>query len=94
VIAVLAGGVGARAGCYNPIEMAQRSKVGMFEVIFEPDAGGYHAFCPLLKGCHSYGQTKDEARRNIAEAIELWLESAAELGLSIPDHEVVEVAME
>lgn len=74
--------------------MEQRGKVGHFEVIFEPeDEGGFHVFCPLLKGCHSYGKTKSEARKNIAEAIELWLESAMELGLTIPEHEVVEVAM-
>jgi predicted RNase H-like HicB family nuclease len=74
--------------------MAQRSKVGRFEVIFEPEEeGGYHVYCPLLKGCHSFGVTKDEARRNIGEAIELWLESAEELGITIPEHEVVEVAM-
>ena len=74
--------------------MSQRATVGKFEVIFEPEeSGGYHIFCPLLKGCHSYGKTKEEARKNIGEAIELWLESAQELGLVIPDHEVVEVAM-
>jgi predicted RNase H-like HicB family nuclease len=74
--------------------MVQRGTVGKFEVIFEPEEeGGYHVFCPLLKGCHSYGKTKREARKNIAEAIQLWLESAKDLGLSIPDHEVVEVAM-
>jgi predicted RNase H-like HicB family nuclease len=76
--------------------MSQRTNVGRFEVIFEPEEeGGYHVFCPVLKGCHSYGRTKAEARKNIAEAIELWLESAADLdlGLSIPEHEVVEVAM-
>jgi predicted RNase H-like HicB family nuclease len=61
--------------------MEQRANVGKFEVIFEPeDTGGYHVYCALLKGCHSYGRTKGEARRNIAEAIELWLESAEELG--------------
>ncbi len=64
--------------------MAQRANVGRFEVIFEPEEeGGYHVFCTVLKGCHSYGKTKDEARKNIAEAIELWLESADELGLTI-----------
>ena len=64
--------------------MAQRDQVGRFEVIYEPEEenGGYHVFCALLKGCHSYGKTKPEARKNIAEAIELWLESAADLGLS------------
>ena len=65
--------------------MVQRGKVGRFEVIFEPEeAGGYHAYCALLKGCHSYGKTRAEARKNIAEAIELWLEGAEDLGQSIP----------
>jgi predicted RNase H-like HicB family nuclease len=74
--------------------MAQKATVGRFEVIFEPEEeGGYHVYCPLLKGCHSYGETKDEARQMISEAIELWLESAQELGIEIPEHEVVEVAM-
>ena len=74
--------------------MVQHSKVGRFEVIFEPEEeGGYHIYCPLLKGCHSHGATKQKARKNIAEAIELWLESAEDLGLSIPEHEVVEVSM-
>ena len=74
--------------------MTQRGRVGRFEVIFEPEEeGGYHVFCALLKGCHSYGKTREEARKNIAEAIELWLESADELGLSIPEHEVVEISM-
>lgn len=63
--------------------MPQRAKVGRFEVVFEPeDSGGYHVSCPLLKGSHSFGETKNEARKNIAEAIELWLESADELGLA------------
>ena len=74
--------------------MTQRDSIGRFEVIFEPEEdGGFHVFCPLLKGCHSYGDTKEEARTNIAEAIQLWLESAQDLGLEIPEHEVVEVAM-
>jgi predicted RNase H-like HicB family nuclease len=74
--------------------MTQHGTVGKFEIIFEPEEeGGFHVFCPLLKGCHSFGDTKEEARKNISEAIELWLESAEELGLSIPEHEVVEVAM-
>ena len=46
---------------------------------------------PALKGCHTYGVTKEEARRNIVEAIELWLETAEELGLPIPEREVIAV---
>jgi predicted RNase H-like HicB family nuclease len=63
--------------------MAYMSKVDPFEVIFEPEAeGGYHAFCPQLKGCHSFGEAMEEARRNIKEAIELWLASAQDLEIA------------
>jgi predicted RNase H-like HicB family nuclease len=63
-----------------------------FEVILEPeDEGGYHVFCPVLKGCHSYGATKEEALEKIKEAIELWLESARELGIKVLEREVVSV---
>lgn len=57
--------------------MAKREVVQRFEVIFEPEEeGGYHVYVPALKGCHSQGATREEARENIIEAIELWLESA------------------
>jgi len=55
-----------------------------FEVILEPEeVGGYHVYCPILKGCHSYGASKEEALKNIKEVVELWLESARELGLRL-----------
>jgi predicted RNase H-like HicB family nuclease len=30
--------------------------------------------CPLFKGCHSYGETIDEALENIREVIEMCIE--------------------
>lgn len=70
--------------------MAHKRIVQNFEVILEPEeGGGYHVYCPLLKGCHSYGATKEEAIERIKEAIELWLESARELGIEIPEREVI-----
>jgi len=36
--------------------------------------GAYIVICPQLKGCHSYGETIEEALNNIKEAIELCLE--------------------
>jgi len=72
--------------------MAQRRVIQNFEVVLEPeDEGGYHIYCPILKGCHSCGDTKEEALKNIKEAIELWLESAQELGVRIPEKEVVSI---
>ncbi len=55
-----------------------------FTVVIEPDEEGYHAFVPALPGCHTFGDTIDEARANIAEAIELHLESLVEDGEPIP----------
>lgn len=72
--------------------MKQQRIVQNFEVVLEPeDDGGYHIFCPALKGCHSYGATKEEAMDKIKEAIELWLESAKELGIRILEREIVTV---
>ena len=72
--------------------MEQRGLIQNFEVVLEPeDEGGYHVFCPALKGCHSYGATKEEALEKIKEAIELWLESARELGIKLPEREIISV---
>lgn len=70
----------------------KRSKVREFTVILEPDEDGFHVFCPALKGCHSWGATREEALENIAEAIELWLETARRRGISIPMLETVRIA--
>ena len=40
----------------------------------EPD-GGYHAFCPALRGCHTQGDTLEDAISNAREAVSLYLES-------------------
>jgi predicted RNase H-like HicB family nuclease len=46
-----------------------------FKVVLEvSDEGGYTAYVPSLPGCISEGNTKEEALKNIQEAIELYLE--------------------
>lgn len=46
-----------------------------FRVILEydPVAESYSAVCPELPGCASAGETEAEARKNIEEAIRLYL---------------------
>ena len=39
---------------------------------------GWSVSCLDLPGCHSQGESRDEALLNIREAIQLWLEVAAE----------------
>jgi len=47
-----------------------------YTLVLEREAeGGYHVFCPALPGCHSQGETVDEAIANGTEAIEVYLES-------------------
>lgn len=46
-------------------------------VLIESDEG-FAISCPALPGCHSQGATREEARKNIREAIALWLEVAEE----------------
>jgi predicted RNase H-like HicB family nuclease len=43
-------------------------------VFQENVGGGYSAAVPALPGCFSCGDTLEEARANIHEAAELWLE--------------------
>jgi len=47
-----------------------------YTVILAPEeGGGYHAFCPALKGVHTFGDTLEEAIANAREAVEVYLES-------------------
>ncbi|MCD5384021.1 type II toxin-antitoxin system HicB family antitoxin [candidate division WOR-3 bacterium] len=45
-------------------------------IIIEMDEDGYYIVsCPLFRGCHSYGETMDEALENIQEVIEMCMET-------------------
>lgn len=61
-----------------------------YTIIFErePD-GGYHVYCPALKGCHSQGDSLDEATENIREAIEAYIESVQAHGEPIPREDLL-----
>ena len=69
-----------------------------YTVILErEEEGGYHAFCPALRGCHTQGDTLDDALANIKEAIEVYLESLRKHGELVPVEDIlikpVEVAL-
>jgi predicted RNase H-like HicB family nuclease len=40
----------------------------------DPETGEYAVWCPELPGCVSAGVTEDQAKLNIREAIQLFLE--------------------
>lgn len=61
-----------------------------YTIIFEKeDDGGYHVFCPTLKGCHSQGDTYDEALTNIEDAIKIYLDSLIAHNEPIPDEDIM-----
>lgn len=50
----------------------------MLHFQIEKDSNQYHAFCPELKGCHTFGKTPEEAMKNLKNAIELYLQDEME----------------
>ena len=56
------------------------------QVLIYPGEDGFWVVeCPSLPGCISQGQTKEKALENIREAIDLYVESLQEDGLSVPE---------
>ena len=53
-------------------------------IIEEGRESGYVAYAPALKGCVSQGKTKEEALKNIKEAMEAYVEALLEDGLPVP----------
>ena len=60
-----------------------------FAAIIEKDKEGYYAFCPGLQGCYTSGKTFEEARTNLADAIQLHVEDRLASGEPIPQPDSV-----
>jgi len=61
----------------------------------EPD-GGFVALVPVLPGCISQGETREEALANIREAAELYVEDCIAAGDAVPaeaGHEFIELTL-
>lgn len=53
-------------------------------IVYRGEDGFWVSECPSLPGCISQGMTREEAIRNIKEAVDLYGEALDEDGLSIP----------
>ncbi len=63
-------------------------------IVLEPsDEGGYTAIVPALPGCISEGESREDALRNIREAIDLYLEPVEDDWDFAPNAELLEVAV-
>jgi len=63
-----------------------------YRAILEPDDGGFAIRVPVLPGCVSQADTREEALANIREAIQAYIGSAHKHGESIPEEEGLEEA--
>jgi len=52
-----------------------------FTAIIEDDGDWFIAYCPEIPGANGQGRTREECRKNLAEAIALILEDRREYGL-------------
>ena len=63
-----------------------KQRVLKYDVVFEEQPeGGYTALVPSLPGCISEGDTFEEAKKNISDAIKLYLEDMEADGEEIPE---------
>lgn len=67
-------------------------KVYTFRAIIESDEpSGYHGYVPSLPGCHTNGETIEEAKENLKDAIIGYLEVALKHNDPIPQDVGIEL---
>ena len=54
------------------------------EIFYSEEDGGYIALAPELLGCSAFGETEEEALKEIKVAIDLWLGTAEKEGRGVP----------
>jgi predicted RNase H-like HicB family nuclease len=62
-------------------------------VIHKAEEGGFWAEVPALPGCVTQGETMEELRTNLEDAIKLWLEAGEPEIAGIEGDEIVELAI-
>ena len=66
-------------------------RVMKYTVVLELESdGGFVASVPVLPGCISQGDSRDEALVNIREAIELYVEDCVASGDPVPEEDSIE----
>ena len=54
-------------------------------IFYDKEDGDYIAVVPDLKGCSAFGDTPEDALREVLVAMKLWLEASRERGWDIPE---------
>ena len=56
-----------------------------FLIVIEKANGNYSAYCPDLPGCVATGKTREEAERNMHQAVEMHVQGMIEDKIPIPE---------
>lgn len=55
-----------------------------FLIVIEKANGNYSAYCPDLPGCVATGRTREDAARNMHQAVEMHVQGLLEDNLPVP----------
>ena len=62
-------------------------------IVHEAEEGGLWAEVPALPGCVTQGESEDEIRTNLLEAVELWFEAGEASAVAEKESRVLELAL-
>ncbi|MAM92374.1 MAG: HicB family protein [Opitutaceae bacterium] len=62
-------------------------------IIHKVEEGGFWAKVPAITGCVSQGETKEELRENVLEAIEGCLDVEFDTDITDQNSEIIEIAV-
>jgi len=62
-------------------------------IVHEAEEGGFWAEVPALPGCVTQGESEDEIRTNLLEAVELWFEAGEASAVAEKQSRVLELAL-
>jgi len=62
-------------------------------IIHRAEEGGFWAEVPALPGCNTQGETEEEIRANLQEAIEIWFEAGDVVSSQSCDDQILELAI-
>jgi predicted RNase H-like HicB family nuclease len=54
------------------------------EIFYSEEDEGFIAIVPEISGCSAFGKTEERALQEVKISMQLWLETAKEIGRSIP----------
>ena len=62
-------------------------------IVHEAEEGGLWAEVPALPGCVTQGESEDEIRTNLLEAVKLWFEAGEASAVAEKESRVLELAL-